>query len=127
MKINILSPTILIIIGGLILTSCRTTNQLPKVKDPSYQAYDLSGERGYHVFFELSHDSIPPIALVINRIQQPISKENKVGLKYNVNVISQSKKILGFKPKITNQENGILFKTDTTEVFKPVDFKLLSK
>ncbi|MCQ4035920.1 hypothetical protein [Kaistella montana] len=126
MKNNILSPTILIIAGTFISTSC-TTNQLPRVKDPTYQAYDISGERGYHVAFELSHDSIQATALIINRIQQSISNENKVGLKYNVNVISQSKKILGFKPKVTNQENGILFKTDTTEVFKPVDFKLLSK
>ncbi|MGZ5211773.1 MAG: hypothetical protein ACXWBY_00095 [Kaistella sp.] len=126
MRINILTPTILLGATALISMSC-TANLLPKVENPSYQAYDLSGERGYYVNFELSHDSIPATSVVINRIQQNISPENKVGLKYNVNVISQSRKILGFKPKVTDRENGIFFKTDTAEIFKPVDFKLQSK
>lgn len=126
MKINILSPAILLGVSALISVSC-TANALPKVKNPSYQAYDLAGEKGYHVAFELSHDSISPSAVVINRIQQTVSRENKAGLKYKVNVISQSRKILGFKPKITDRENGIFFKTDTAEVFKAVDFKLQTK
>ena len=126
MKINIITPAILLGVSALISVSC-TANALPKVKNPVYESYDISGEKDYRVSFELSNDSVPATSVVINRIQQPISKENKVGLKYNVNVISQSKKILGFKPRITNQENGILFKNDTTAIFKPVDFKLHSK
>lgn len=126
MKINILTPTILLSVGALISMSC-TANVLPKVENPLYETYDLAGERGYIVNFELSHDSIIPTSLIINRIQQSIIPENKVGLKYKVNVISQSRKILGFNSKITDRENGIFFKTDTAEIFKPVDFRLKSK
>ena len=89
-----------------------------------YHSYDISGEKGYDVTFELSHDSIPATSLVINRIQQHISPENKTRLQYKVKVITQSRKILGFKPKVTDLENGIFFKTDTAEIFKPVNFKL---
>lgn len=126
MKINIIAPSFLISISGLMSTSC-TANLLPKVTEPTYQTYDAAGEKGYHVSFELSHDSIPATSVVINRVQQKISTDNKVGLKYKVNVISQSRKILGFKPMITDRENGIFFQTDTAEIFKPVDFKLQQK
>lgn len=123
MKINIITPAILLGVSALISVSC-TANALPKVKNPVYESYDISGEKGYHVSFELSNDSIPATSVVINRIQQTISSENKTDLKYKVNVITQSRKILGFKPKITDLENGIFFKTDTAEIFKPVNFKL---
>ncbi|MBH1958886.1 MAG: hypothetical protein I8H68_02130 [Flavobacteriia bacterium] len=126
MKINIIAPSFLISISGLMSMSC-TANLLPKVTEPTYQTYDAAGEKGYHVSFELSHDSIPATSVVINRVQQKISTGNKVGLKYKVNVISQSRKILGFKPMITDRENGIFFQTDTAEIFKPVDFKLRQK
>ena len=123
MKINIITPVILLCVSALISVSC-TANALPKVKNPVYESYDISGEKGYHVSFELSNNSIPATSVVINRIQQTISSENKTDLKYKVNVITQSRKILGFKPKITDLENGIFFKTDTAEIFKPVNFKL---
>lgn len=123
MKINIITPAILLGVSALIFVSC-TANALPKVKNPVYESYDISGEKGYRVSFELSNDSVPATSVVINRIQQHISSENKTGLHYKVNVITQSRKILGFKPKITDLENGIFFKTDTAEIFKPVNFKL---
>lgn len=123
MKINILSKSILLVAAALFTLSC-TANLLPKVHQPAYQTYDNSGERGYKVSFSLSHDSIPPTAVVINRIQQNISEENKVGLTYHINVLTQSRKIFGFKPNVTERENGIFFKTDTAEVFKPVNFRL---
>lgn len=126
MNINILTPLMLLGAGALISMSC-TANLLPKVSNPTYQAYDLSGERGYYVNFELSHDSIPASSVVINRIQQQISPESKDGLKYKVNVITQSRKILGFKPKVTERENGIFFRTDTADVFKPVEFKRVTQ
>ncbi|MCP2037159.1 hypothetical protein [Chryseobacterium sp. HSC-36S06] len=126
MKINILAPAILVSVSGQISMSC-TANLLPKVTEPTYQTYDSAGEKGYYVSFGLSHDSIPATSIVINRIQQKISADDKVGLKYKVNVISQSRKILGFKPMITDKENGIFFRSDTAEIFKPVDFKLRQK
>ncbi|MEC5157491.1 hypothetical protein [Chryseobacterium sp. MP_3.2] len=123
MKINIITPVIVLSLLALISTSC-IANALPKVHNPSYQTYDRDGEKGYFVTFEVSHDSISPSSVVINRIQQTISPQNKLGLNYKVNVISQSRKIINFKSKITNLENGIFFKTDTAQVFKPVNFKL---
>lgn len=126
MKINILTPTILVSATAFILMAC-TANALPNINNASYQSYDNSGEKGYLVSFELSHDSIQPSAVVINRIQQDISIPNMESRKYNVNVIAQSRKILGFKAKTTDKENGIFFKTDTANVFKAVNFKRISR
>lgn len=126
MKIKIKTKVLFLSVSAFTSISC-ITNKLPEVKNASYQAYNVSGEAGYYVNFELSHDSIPATSLVINRIKQAISTDNKDGLKYNINVISQSRKILGFKSQITDQENGLFFKTDTAEIFKPVDFKLQPK
>lgn len=123
MKINIITPTILLSSFAIISASC-TANGLPKVKNPMYHTYDISGEKGYDLSFELSHDSISATSIVINRIQQHFSPENKTGLKYRMNVLTQSRKILGFKPTVSDLENGIFFKTDTAEIFKPVNFKL---
>lgn len=108
---------------AFLLLSC-TAKTLPNVKNATYQSYDNSGERGYHVSFEVSHDSIPATAVVINRIKQRIVSDNKMGLVYKVDVIAQSRKLFGFKPIIVERENGIFFKTDTTEVFKKIDFRL---
>lgn len=126
MKINIVASGILISAFALMSTHC-TSNALPKVQNPTYESYDLSGERGYHVNFEVDNDSIPATSVVINRIRQNISKDNKTGMKYHVNVIAQSRKIYGFKAKVTELENGIFFKTDSAEVFKPVKFQLIAK
>lgn len=126
MKINIKTHVLFMCVSAFTSMSC-IANKLPEVKNATYQAYNVSGEAGYYVNFELSHDSIPATSLVINRIKQPISPDNKDGLKYNINVVSQSRKILGFKSKITDQENGLLFKIDTAEIFLPVDFKLQPK
>lgn len=125
MKINILTRSILFCGIALLVISC-TANALPNIKNSNYQAYDNSGEKGYLVTFELSHNSIPPSAVVINRIQQDISPQDHAGLKYNLNVIAQSRRIMGFKAKTTDRENGIFFRTDTAYIFKPVNFKLKS-
>lgn len=123
MKKNILTPVILLILNAIICLSCKT-NHLPKVGNPTYQFYDNSGERGYIVEFRVCCKSTKPTSVIINKIEQKIMPENKNGLRYKVNVIAQSKKIFGFKPKITELENGIFFKTDTANVFKAVAFKL---
>ena len=67
MKINIITPAILLGVSALISVSC-TANALPKVKNPVYESYDISGEKGYRVSFELSNDSVPATSVVINRI-----------------------------------------------------------
>lgn len=123
MKNNILQRIFYMSSTAFLLLSC-TAKTLPNVKNATYQSYDNSGERGYHVSFEVSHDSIPATAVVINKIKQRIVSENKMGLVYKVDVIAQSRKLFGFKPIIVERENGIFFKTDTTEVFKKIDFKL---
>lgn len=121
MKINILYKSILFVIVTFLMISC-TANQLPKVHQPIYQTYNNDGERGYKVSFNLSHDFIEPSAVVINRIQQKIVTSDKEGLDYHINVLTQSRKVFGFKPIFTERENGIFFKTDSTEVFKPIKF-----
>ena len=74
-------------------------------------------------YVELSKDA-EPIFLIINKIKQPITLENKSGLQYKVNVISETRKIINHKVQGTQQENGIVFKVNNKEVFKPVNFKL---
>lgn len=126
MKNSILKLSSLIIPIALSSVSCKT-NILPKVNNPTYQTYNSGTEKGFYVDFELSHDTILPTTVILNNIEQNISPDSKNGLKYHVNVIAQSQKILGFKPKTTQKENGIVFKTDTADVFTPVDFQLKTK
>ena len=123
MRNNILQPIFFVCSTAFLLTGC-ISKTLPNVKNAIYQSYDNSGERGYHVSFEVNTGSIPATAVIINKIKQRIVSENKMGLVYKVDVIAQSRKIFGFKPNIVERENGIFFKTDTTEVFKKIDFKL---
>ena len=122
MKNNILKSILLLNLAMLALISC--TTQIPGVKNAEYTTFSSNDEKGYLVDFEVSHDSIPPTALVINRIQQNISPESKTDRKYQVRVLTQSRKVFGFKANVTDRPNGIFFKTDTADVFKPVDFKL---
>lgn len=126
MKTSFLKPALLLLPLALISVSCKT-NILPKIHNPTYQSYNSGTEKGYYVDFELSHDSIVPAAVILNKIEQTISPESKSGLKYRVNVIAQSQKIFGFKPKVSQKDNGLIFKTDTADVYKAVDFKLKTK
>lgn len=110
---------------SLFVISCKIfqSNEIPKVIDPSYSIYDISGEKGYHVTFELSKEA-DPIFLIINKIKQPITFENKRGLRYKVNVIAETRKIENHQIQGTQQENGIIFKVKNQEVFKPIHFTL---
>ena len=123
MRNNILQPIFYVCSTAFSLVGC-ASKTLPNVNNAIYQSYDNSGERGYHISFEVSTGSIPATAVVINKIKQRIVSENKMGLVYKIDVIAQSRKLFGFKPIIIDRENGIFFKTDTTEVFKKIDFKL---
>ena len=122
MKFNLIKNGFLLAITFALISSC-TAKGLPEIKNAQYSTYNFDQERGYHVEFDLSHDSILPQSVVLNRIKQPVPPEAKEGLHYKVNVISQSRKIFGFKPTVVDEENGIYFKTDTAEVFKKVEFK----
>lgn len=123
MKNKILQPIFYVCITAFFIFGCNTIT-LPKVKNATYQSYDNSGQKGYHVTFHVDKDAIPVTAVIINKLKQPIFPENKMGLVYKVDVIAQSRKLFGFKPIIVERENGIYFKTDTTKVFKKIDFKL---
>ena len=126
MKSNMLQPIFYLGTIAILLSAC-TAKTLPNVSNANYQSYNLSGEKGYHVSFEVSHDSIPATAVVINKIKRTITPENKMGMVYKVDVIAESRKIFGFKPVVVDRENGIFFKKDSLEVFKAVDFKMDSK
>ena len=126
MKFNLIKNGFLLAITFAVISSC-TAKGLPKVKNAQYSTYNFNQERGYNVEFELSHDSILPQSVVLNRIKQPIPVEAKDGLHYKVKVLTQSRKIFGFKPIVVEKENGIYFKTDTAEVFKKVEFNPTQK
>lgn len=126
MKINNYLSSFAAVVLMLLLASCKTNN-LPKVVNPTYESYSSGDEKGYYVDFEVSHDTIPASAVIINNIKQNIGEDSKNGLKYNVNVIAQSRKLFGFKPAVVESPNGVFFKTDTADVFKEVDFKLKNK
>lgn len=110
---------------SLLVISCKIfqSNEIPKVIDPSYSIDHFSDERGYSVSFELSKEA-EPIFLIINKIKQPITLENKSGLEYKVKVIAETRKIENHQTQGTLQENGIVFKVKNQEVFKPVNFRL---
>lgn len=126
MGTSLLKPILLASSAAFFSLSCKT-NMLPKVERPTYQSYNIGTEKGYKVEFELSNNNAQPIAVILNNIQQKITPENKNDLKYHVNVIAQSQKIFGFKPTVVKKENGLIFKTDSAEVYQPVKFELKTK
>lgn len=105
--------------------SCKNVlyTSIPNVIEPKYSIYNISGEKGYHVSFDLSANADPAF-IIINKIKQPIKPSDKEGLKYKINVISATRKIENYKLYSTTRENGIIFKVNNREVFKPVEFKL---
>lgn len=113
-------------VSAFVISSC-SANKLPKIKNPEYSIFNLSGEKGFDVSFEVNGKGATPSAVVINRIKQQIPPQNTVGHKYNVRVLAQSSRMFGFRPNVTDKENGIYFKTDSTEVFKEVKFILKEK
>lgn len=110
----------------IFCVACKS-NLLPNVSQPTYSMYSFGDERGYKVQFSLPENAEKPTAVVINKIKQPITEDTRHGNTYKLNVISQSRRIFGFKPEIVDRENGIFFKTENGEAFKPVKFKLADK
>ena len=83
----------------------------------------LDDQGNFGITFDLSFNAEPTF-VIINKIKHPIQASDKQGLKYNVNVISETRKIENYKLNSTTRENGIVFKVNNREVFAPVDFKL---
>ncbi|WP_143068758.1 hypothetical protein [Kaistella treverensis] len=104
--------------------SCVGQKSYPEVKNATYKPYQINGERGYIIEFELSNDNVKPAAVVINRIKKTISPADKNGLKYRINVIAETRKILNYKVKGSEKENGIYFSSENEKSFKPVEFEL---
>lgn len=122
MKFSLIRNAFFSVLFSTLALSC-ITKALPTVKKPTYKTYNYGSEKGYIAEFQVSESKAKPIAIVINRVKQTITPDSKTGNQYKINIIAQSNKIFGFKPQIIDSENGIFFKTDSTEQFKKVNFQ----
>ena len=89
--------------------------------------YQISGERGYKVHFEIEDSNATPKAVIINGVKQKILDFNKNGNSYDINVISQTEIIAKHKVETSEKPNGIVFLVKDKEVFQPVKFILKNK
>ncbi|OOV20254.1 hypothetical protein [Flavobacterium sp. LM4] len=111
--------------GVFFLFSC--SGQLLEIKNQTYKSYNRNNERGYVVSFKLNDAAVVPKSVVINGIVQDISKENKIGDTYQVNVIAQTTLIHNYEVKLDKKENGIYFEKNSNIFFQPVKFKLITE
>lgn len=56
--------------------------------------YDIGGERGYNVTFDVTGNGAEPVAVVINRIRKEINPNDKKDNTYHINVIAETKKYM---------------------------------
>lgn len=110
--------------GIFFLFSC--SRQLLDIKNQTYKSYNRNNERGYVVSFKLNNTAVIPKSVVINGVVQDISKENKIGDTYQVNVIAQTTIIHNYQVKLDKKENGIYFEQNSNMFFQPVKFKLIT-
>lgn len=115
---------LLLYLGSFFILSCSI--QLLDIKNQTYKSYNRDTEKGYIINFELNNTAIIPKSIVINGIVQNISKANKNGKNYQVNVIAQTAIIHNYQVKLDKKENGIYFEKDSKLFFKPVKFKLIT-
>lgn len=101
-------------------------NNLQNIENSTYFIYQISGERGYKVHFEMEESEALPKAVIINGIKQKISNFDKNGNSYDINVISQTEIIANHKIETSEKPNGIIFQIQGKEVFQPVEFTLKS-
>ena len=115
------------IVSSLLISvwSC-SSNKVTKIENATYEIYRRGEERGFTVNFSVPN-STRPVAVVINQIEQPISGDARSGENYTVNVIAQTRRLLGYKVKHTDRENGIYFQKGFDTVFQPVQFRLINK
>ncbi len=117
--------SIILIISSLFFIQCKNQDLYKtKILNPTYKIYDISGERGYNVHFSLENpeNGVKAVAVAVNGIKQKIADSNNG--RYQVNVISESRKIAGYRPQTTTESNGIWLTKGEREIFLPVDFKL---
>lgn len=125
MKNSIPKTVFLLFYFGLFfLFSC--SKQLLDIKNQTYKSYNNNSERGYIVSFKLNDTAVVPKSVVINGIVQDISKANKIGDTYQINMIAQTTIIHNYKVKFDQKENGIYFEKNSTVFFQPVKFKLIT-
>ena len=110
--------------GLFVFFSC--FRQLLDIKNQTYKSYNTNNERGYIVSFKLNDTAVVPKSVVINGIVQDISKANKTGDAYYVNVIAQTALLHNYKVKLDKKENGIYFEKNSNIFFQPVKFKLIT-
>lgn len=115
----------LLLVISIISCACMQQESFPEVNNATYQSYNLNGEKGYVVEFELADDLVVPEFVVINKIKRSITLNDKNGLKYKVNVIAQTTKIANYKVEGSDKGNGIFFKSNKGDGFKKVDFTLI--
>jgi len=124
MKNSIPKVVFLLFSFGLFFPSC--SRQLLDIKNQTYKSYNSNNERGYIVSFKLNDAAVVPKSVVLNGIVQDISKANKIGDTYQVNMIAQTTIIHNYKVKFDQKENGIYFEKNSTVFFQPVKFKLIT-
>ncbi len=123
MKISKTKSLPLLFLALISAISCQTA-KAPQVADATYESFSTNQEKGYLVNFTLSDDNMWPKAVVLNKIQHEIQPGEKNGLNYSVRMLAESRALMGFRPQISDRNNGILFKKDSTEIYKEVEFKL---
>lgn len=124
MKNSIPKAVFLLFSFGLFFLSC--SRQLLDIKNQTYKSYNSNSERGYIVSFKLNDTAVVPKSVVINGIVQDISKANKIGDTYQINMIAQTTLIHNYKVKFDSKENGIYFEKNSNTFFQPVKFKLIT-
>ena len=124
MKNSIPKAVFLLFSFGLFFLSC--SRQLLDIKNQTYKSYNSNSERGYIVSFKLNDTTVVPKSVVINGIVQDISKANKIGDTYQINMIAQTSIIHNYKVKFDGNENGIYFEKNSNIFFQPVKFKLIT-
>lgn len=110
--------------GIFFLFSC--SRQLLDIENQTYKSYNRNSEKGYVVSFKLNNTAVIPKSVVINGIVQDISKANKIGDTYTVNVIAQTTLIHNYQVKFDKKENGIYYEKNSNIFFQPVKFKLIT-
>ena len=126
MKFKLLGKIFLSFVLSTLLISCHSQNiekKLPTITNAQYKIYDIKGERGYHISFDLDYAEIEPVGIVLNSLEQEITLENNTtDNHYKINLIAESPAISSIRPKKSKFENGIIFKVEQTYYFKPVKF-----
>lgn len=96
---------------------------LPKVYNAEYTPYDIRGERGYEIYFELEPTEYEPIWVTYNKVKTPILRDNAVDNLYHVNIIAQSLALNQHRPIASKDIAGITFKKGNNTYHLPVNFK----